>query len=220
MKQQIKMLIMSLILFALSPFVIIIAHAAPGIDRSLDFSDKDVFVTVKDLIADETIHPSVVRLEFLSRGPKPAINILINSEGGDVEASLSFINMLMLAKARGKVIRCAVSGGAQSSAVFILSYCDERYALSYSVLMFHSVYIFVNGPVTAKKGAMISEHVTMIQKALDDNLQEALGINGDVYERYKEAQIIWPALTFAPKFPKFKLNIVPDIKLPSGATIL
>lgn len=67
------------------------------------------------------------------------INILIDSPGGSVYAGWEFIRTMRHAQARGVTFNCYVSGMAASMAFQILSFCDGKYALSYSMLLWHPV---------------------------------------------------------------------------------
>jgi ATP-dependent protease ClpP protease subunit len=65
------------------------------------------------------------------------IDLLINSDGGDVREGAQLITAIEFAKSLGVDVRCVNIGHAISMGFMIISHCSHRYATPASVSMFH-----------------------------------------------------------------------------------
>lgn len=74
---------------------------------------------------------------------KNNIVMLIDSPGGGVFAGNGLIREMQAAKAGGVNFECYVDGMAASMAFQILAFCDDRYVMEHSLLLWHPVRINV-----------------------------------------------------------------------------
>ena len=103
---------------------------------------NDNFITLRFEITDEQISKAIVQLYQIKT---PEVFVFISSYGGSVGAGEVFINAMEGLRARNQTITC-VADLAMSMAFIILQHCDNRYALSNSILMQHQMSFSLSGP--------------------------------------------------------------------------
>jgi ATP-dependent protease ClpP protease subunit len=156
---------------------------------------------------NESILPAadaVVKLAAESTSP---IYVLINSGGGDVLAGLQFVSAIKAAQSLGVRVRCFVPNIAMSMAFVILSECSERYALKYSLLLFHPMRISLMGSYKADDLADFSNGLSLLEEPLIRTMIRKTGLPRAMFLRNYKAETIWTAETFKLFSPKF-LKIV------------
>lgn len=164
----------------------------------------------------------VERVEELSSASKEPINILINSPGGSVFAGIQLVEAIHIAQNRGVTIRCAVSTMAASMAFIILAECDERYAFSNSLLLFHPASVGIMfGVLRAEQARAIAEDLEAINDDMSDLMKAAMGVNDFFQEQWYRyhfnKETLWTGKRLAKEAPNEKfLTIISDIKLDKG----
>ena len=111
-------------------------------------------VYIQGVIQRNNLEPLGVRILELADtktlpGDRQPIDIIINSPGGEVYSGLRFLNYMREVTSRGYTMRCFVGHMAASLAFQILLYCNQRFALSGSILLWHRVRAFYRGAITA-----------------------------------------------------------------------
>lgn len=143
------------------------------------------------------------------KSTKP-VTLIINSPGGAVYVGLQFINAMLAVQSKGVQLNCYVSGMAASMAFQILAFCDKRYAMQYSMLLWHPPAYVGQMRLTPKIADYVRTELISIEKTLVPKLIEELGISKKtfVYHYYKET--FWTATSLAKKAPDF-IEIVASI---------
>lgn len=173
----------------------------------------------RDIIINEVIQsPQIMHkasdLLYLVDDNLEPINIVLNSPGGSVFAGLQFINAMEIAKARGVILRCHVVGMAASMAFQILAHCDERYALRYSLLLWHPVRIGFLGTITPALAEQMKESMNLIEEDMNPTLLETLGIEEALYYKHYHWETLHTAVGIDRVAPSF-LQVVDDTKYTS-----
>jgi ATP-dependent protease ClpP protease subunit len=146
------------------------------------------------------------------------VNIVINSPGGDVITGTAIVSAIEIVKARGVKVNCVVPFLAASMAMHVFGHCDNRYALRYSFLLFHAAYASNVPKVTEKDAETFSHALETLTRDLDNYLRLQLGATVADYNKYSDAEVIWPAPRLPETFPNFKMTIIEDVGLPDGIT--
>lgn len=84
--------------------------------------------------------------------------IVINSPGGSASEMDMIVSKIRQLKERGVVVKCLVDGVAASAATIIFSECSERYATDRSVIMWHSVAIFLMTRLNQFEAEVLAAH--------------------------------------------------------------
>lgn len=131
--------------FLLLTFLGTIFHAEcspiPEDNRMLVNLTPDNFVTLRFEITDEQISKAIIRMYEINT---PEVFVFISSYGGSVSAGEVFINAMDGIRARNQKISC-IADLSMSMAFIILQHCDNRYALSNSILMQHQMSFSLQG---------------------------------------------------------------------------
>ena len=98
---------------------------------------KTQVIEIIGVINGRSIVPLISDLYKMINTTTQDIHIVLNSPGGGIYVGLQFINAIEAAKSKGVKVKCYVSGIAASMAFQILTHCNERYALRYSLLLWH-----------------------------------------------------------------------------------
>lgn len=168
------------------------------------------------------IMASAIKMDELSSASKEPINIVINSPGGSVFAGIQMVEAIHIAQNRGVKVRCAVSTMAASMAFIILSECDERYAFSNSLLLFHPASVGIMfGVLRAEQARAIAEDLEAINDDMSDLMKAAMGVNDFFQEQWYRyhfnKETLWTAKRLAKEAPNEKfLAIISDIRLDKG----
>lgn len=143
-------------------------------DKKAPAVTVDRTIHIDKVITGDFILGKAEELNQLAASSKEPINLIINSPGGSVFAGLLFINSMIAAQAEGIKIRCYVPGMAASMAFQIYIFCDERYALEYSMLLWHPPRISGYMTLTPKKLQDMSERMNTLEKELVGPLMKKL----------------------------------------------
>lgn len=162
------------------------------------------------------------RVERLSSESDEPINLLINSPGGSVEAGLQLVEAMHIAQSRGVTIRCAVTTLAASMAFIILNECDERYALSHSLLLFHPARaMLMFAVIKADDARKMAEDLDFMDNLISDMLEDGMGIvtaqQKSWYQYHFTKETLWTASHLSREVPNSSwIAIVSDIKAEGG----
>lgn len=138
------------------------------------------------------------------------VELVLNSPGGSVFAGLQFVNAMQLAQSRGIKIKCYVAGMAASMAFQILAECDERYALRYSLLLWHPVRIAGIMVITPERAKALAAELARIEADLLTPIQRELELSEEEFMWHYLHETMWTAEGLAKVSPGF-LTIVDDI---------
>ena len=147
---------------------------------------------------------------------QPTIQLIINSPGGDVAIGYALIQSMQIAKARGKKFVCVVPFLAASMAFHILGYCDVRFAMDKSLLLFHEMAMRGSERMTGRDLSAGEEQNEVLSEELDQHLIKVLGISPEAYKHYNQNQMLWTAAQLAKAAPHFRLILLQDAKFPEG----
>lgn len=162
------------------------------------------------------------KVERMSSESQDPIDLLINSPGGSVEAGLQLVEAMHIAQSRGVRVRCAVSTLAASMAFLILNECDERYALSNSLLLFHPARAMLMFAVLkADDARKMSEDLESVDALITDMLEEGMGVvtaqQKSWYQYHFTKETLWTASHLSREVPNSSwIVIVSDIKANGG----
>lgn len=200
-----------------------IARANPGVKQikaernTLAFpkkKDRTVFIT--DVIRGREGIMVGDRILDLSEKSDAPIYILINSPGGSVTVGFTIIGAIERAKERGVQFRCAVTGFAASMAFQILTHCQKRYALPYSMLLWHPVRVVFGGGMFSAPVVLLpvevealSEDLKGIENIMIPQLTSTLRIPRRQFYLHYHGETLHQALSIERMAPHF-LTIVED----------
>jgi ATP-dependent protease ClpP protease subunit len=141
--------------------------------KSSKFSMQPASVLVIDtVITEDTMEPLYKKLEKIVTSKSTApVTLIIDSPGGEVQAGLRFINLMVAAQKKGVRFDCVVHHLAASMAFQILTQCDNRLTHDSSMLLWHSVRMIARNVVITSS---MAEHLAMELKELDALLERPL----------------------------------------------
>lgn len=167
-------------------------------------------VYIQDVIGPQALRVAG-QIYKLAHDGKAPIDVVINSPGGDVTAGMQILSAFQTAKVRGVKIRCVVPVMAASMAFQIFANCDERYALHYSMLLWHPMRSVLQGEYTADDLLYEGQSTLSTEQPMLKQLQRALGMPVDQFLYHYHHETLWLADQLLPLTPSF-MRIVDDIK--------
>lgn len=150
------------------------------------------------------------QLISLSTENKEPITLIINSPGGEVFSGFHFINAMEVVKSRGVRLDCYVTGMAASMAFQFLAHCDRRFALPFSLLLWHPVRIGIQGILTPASAEGLTKELKLIESAMLPPLMKALDLDDSLFFEHYYRETFWTANSLMEISPNF-LRIVRDI---------
>jgi len=226
-KDQLKLIITVTLISAITSLgffvgLLLLAEQADAMDRNQAlvelFSPTEVVDWSNEKVIDATgeVGPNAIRGagEINAIAGAPVIRILINSPGGSVMTGNMFIQAMEVAKERGSRIDCVVTNLAASMAMHYLAHCDKRYVLKGGYLLFHEPRVGIMSPASPSELKTVYESLIAATYELDRYLQEQISARGTLYEYHNIAQTLWQVELFTLTFPKFKMDVIKDVKLP------
>jgi len=154
------------------------------------------------------LQPQASALEDLVVTPEP-VYLVINSPGGSVYGGLLFINAMLTARERGITVVCVVPNAAASMAFNILTFCDERYTLRYTLLLFHP--ITSDGAETAVEHQYIADAIRSVEQLMLRQLLMTMGMQPEQFLYHYKWGTLWTAEELAAVTSGF-ITIVDDIQ--------
>lgn len=121
----------------------------------------------------------------------PIIDIILESPGGSVFAGNVFLNAMHVAQGRGYKLRCIVPAFAASMAFIIFTYCDERYALPNSLLLFHPISRGVMGRVNEEVLSTMILQMKLLSEDIDAHIKKVMGINDKDYAHLNNKEVFF-----------------------------
>jgi ATP-dependent protease ClpP protease subunit len=140
------------------------------------------------------------------------ITLLINSQGGQVNTGLMFIDMMEIVKARGTKIRCVVPNLAASMAFHILAHCDSRYTLPSAILLWHPAkQSCLMCAMSAEDMIYSGTQLQLIEQPQNEYLIKAMNVPEEFFYFHYEHETLWAAYVLNNQVPGF-IEIVKDIQ--------
>jgi len=141
-------------------------------------------MVLEKYIDDKKMKNLEKQLQDFGAKPKLPVYLIIDSNGGQVDAGFHFIQKMKGAKrALGLRTICIVNGGAYSMAAIISQYCHETYMTDFSDLLFHDVSYSVEGPHPDIKQEV--SYLDRYIEQLETRLAKQMGISYAEYQRLK-----------------------------------
>ena len=165
--------------------------AAPANAASFTVSDYKRHIELIGVVQDNALE-FAGKINELSIASSKEITMLINSPGGSVTTGMIMVDSMRQAKARGVRFRCLSTVLAASMAYIILAECDNRYAFSNTLLLWHEISLSV-------RGAKIRDlYVTLppileLQDRVDSDLKSFMQISDSFYQKHSHAETMWSA---------------------------
>lgn len=226
-KDQLKLIITITLISAISALgafvgLLLLADQANAMDRNgalieffgdargVDWTNEKVIDATEEVNSNAIIGAG----EINALAGAPVIRILINSPGGSVMTGNMFIQAMELAKERGSRIDCVVTNLAASMAMHYLAHCDKRFVLQGAYLLFHEPRVGIMSPASPSELKHVYEALEAATYTLDKQLRAEIGASNEVYDYHNIAQTLWQVELFRATFPKFKLVIIKDVKVP------
>lgn len=135
---------------------------------------KDDCITYRDFIAD-----------LNALGDKKSINVVIQSQGGDVFAANAIYNALILNKA---AITGTIVGICASAATIILMACDKRRIAKNAILMVHNPSITLWGSYTSEELSKLTGTIDQVKKSIVTAYMERLDKAEDEINQLMDAE--------------------------------
>ncbi len=168
----------------------VLATAAPA--ESMFVADKGRTLYLRGEVRENAL-VLASQVAELSQSSKRPITIVINSPGGSIHAGLQLMSAIHVAQQRGTQVRCFVPVLAASMAFQILSVCDERYTLQYSLLLFHPARVFLFGPYMADDLAYQSDQLRLVEDRLKNDLAARIGLDRKEFDYHYSHETLWLA---------------------------
>lgn len=167
------------------------AHAAGRVFTA----DKGRTLYVRGEVGPEALELASELITLTGKAKTP-ITIVINSPGGNVYTGLQLMSAIHIAQQRGVKVRCFVPVLAASMAFQILSVCDERYTLQYSLLLFHPARAMLMGGFLAEELEYQGAQLKQLDEQLKSDLAARLGMDSKEYDYHYRNETLWlaPAL--------------------------
>lgn len=151
------------------------------------------------------------KIEQLADGTGQDIDIVITSGGGSVAMGSQVLSAIKIAQVRGHKVRCFVPVVAASMGFQIFIMCDERYALSNALLLWHPMKSGFNGGASKEEMLYAAKRLQAWEVPFVKLLISKLKINVKLFEYHRRNETMWMAYEFPKLSPKF-LIIADDIK--------
>lgn len=146
----------------------------------IDKFNQDRVLLLLENVNKQSINPLVSKIKEFAKTPKEPIYLVIDSNGGSLDAGQKLIDAIRGAKAtRGLKTICIVTDDALSMAAVIASYCHQTFLQPNATMMFHEASYGIEGSATT-----IRTYVHYTDKYLiswEKRIAKQLGIT---YEQY------------------------------------
>lgn len=136
-------------------------------------------VYIDDVIEQKDLKPLGAQMLKWSKEDGGAINLIINSPGGEVYAGYEFVSVLEAVKANGTPVRCYTSQLAASMAFQILLHCSERHALKKAFFLFHRVRVVIQAIVTGPAAKALARELMAADSDIYAELEQTMGMDLD-----------------------------------------
>lgn len=153
----------------------------------------------------------VLRLAKLEAKTKEPIDIYLNSPGGSVIHGNMLVQAMISAKLRGYKFRCAVGTQAASMAFIIFSYCDERYAMPMSLLLWHPIRLGQAQGITPDQAGQIEKLLSDLSYRYNIKMKEELGVSQEYFDYHNRMETLHIASVLVLKAQRFMV-IINDIR--------
>lgn len=172
--------------------------------------DSKRLVRIIDNITSSVVGNQARLIHQLGARSKQPIFILLNSPGGSVSAGSSVIDAIEAVQSKGVVVKCFSGSLAASMAFNIMAYCNERFALARTKLMFHPMSLSVQGAKVQHLHTILALMYAQERRLMAKLLVELGGTDARDFYAHYAAETLWDAAELDAKWPKF-LTIVKDI---------
>lgn len=196
-----KKFFMSIIVAMAALFTTSCVHAS-----TLEVNAKRT-IEIKGVIRGNIIQAANV-LERMSAKSDDDVFLIINSPGGAIYPGIQFVSAMRMAQARGVTIKCLVPVISASMAYQFYLYCDERYALRNSLLLWHPAHTQIAG--NADQLLYASKRLRAIEKPLVRDLIQIMGISKSFYSFHRRNETLWTAQELNERVPGF-LTIIDNV---------
>lgn len=171
--------------------------------------NPDRLVEVIDVIRRSTFQEAQ-KINDLSAKSREPIYVLLNSPGGYVYAGTTLIDSIRMAQSRGVKVVCFSGALAASMAFNALLYCNERYALPHTKLLFHPVRID-GATVTLNNLPEIEHGLRTVEEKLQPLMIRTMGVTPKWFNFHYKAETLWDAEQLAKETRPGWLTIVKRI---------
>ena len=114
------------------------------------------------------------------------VSLIIDSPGGSIIAGNLIINAVDNLKSKGIQVNCYVTGMAASMAFQILLHCSNRYALPYSMFLWHSARIMNGGVLTSTAALELAQALDYVDRGLvGDMINTMKGDTQEILRHYR-----------------------------------
>lgn len=151
------------------------------------------------------------QVESFSRNNTAPIWIVINSPGGSVFPGLQLVEAMRIAQARGVTIKCVTTLMAASMAFTVFANCNERYAFTYSMLLFHPMRSYSRGGLTSDDMIYEGRNLRKLEQPQIAWLQQVLQLPAKEFFLHYNREKMWTGEGLKEASPKF-LTIINDLK--------
>jgi ATP-dependent Clp protease protease subunit len=144
--------------------------------------NQDRVLLLLENITKISVEPIISKIKDFAKTSKEPIYLVIDSNGGSVNAGQTLIDTIRGAKSvRGLKTICVVTNNALSMAAILASYCHQTLMTPSSIMMFHEAGYGVEG--TATEIRTYVKFTDKYLKGFEQRLAKQLGIT---YEQYVE----------------------------------
>jgi ATP-dependent protease ClpP protease subunit len=191
--------------------LVVMGLASTNTSASVLTVDPERLVEIIDVV-DGSIIGEAQKLDRLSRESKEPIYVLLNSPGGMTVPGFTFADALTAVRKRGVKVVCFSGVLAASMAFNLFAYCDERYALAHTKLLFHPVRLTARGGLTVAEMLLHAETMALFERRNQTELMKMMGVPADWFARHYHGETLWEAVDLAEASGNDWLTIVDDIE--------
>lgn len=149
--------------------------------------------------------PEIQKLEKI-KGTDPVL-IKIDSYGGRLSVGRLWIDAIRTLQRAGVQVHCLNARKAESMALYIYMYCDQRWAYWHSVFMFHPIRRQI--PPGRYTAAELRQHwieVDALEVPFKSKLRSMLPLDKETFEYHYSRETKWSARTLFRRGGFFRLT--------------
>lgn len=164
---------------------------APANAASFTVNDYKRHIELIGVVQDNALD-FASKINELSIESSKEITMLINSPGGSVATGMIMVDSMRQAKARGVKFRCLSTVLSASMAYIILAECNDRYAFSNTLLLWHEISLSVRG-AKVRDLFNILPPILELQARVDSDLKEFMHVSDGFYQKHSKSETMWTA---------------------------
>lgn len=164
------------------------AGGAAGSRRNVVQVDPNTTTTLLGEVNTDSVSRVLMALAQMEAGKAKSVTLVIDSPGGYVDPGLRLVVALDSLRARGRTVRCIVTGEAMSMAYYLLGACTERLVMARSQLLWHPIRVGFRGGITGEAALAIGQSLLAFEQSMKEELITRMGVDPDWFDMHWRAE--------------------------------